>query len=87
MFTSFSIMLQQFFGAATKLASALEKGASALDHLGGWTNDTAAAFADQAKFEREKKLAILAHNRAQQAITLAATNGQVEVEEPAQTVA
>ena len=83
MFTSFSQMLQQIFGMFTKLASAGEKAASGLDHLGGWIDDTAAAFADQAKFEREKKLAILAHNRTQQAITLSNTTGQVELEEPA----
>lgn len=80
MFTAFSLMLQQLFAACTKLASAMEKGASALDHLGGWTNDTAASFADQARVEREQKLQVLNHNRDQQKIALANTQGQVQVD-------
>lgn len=83
MFTGFSLMLQAFFRALTKLASALERTASAGDHLAGWMDDTAATFADQARIEREKKLAVLNHNRDQQAITLANTTGQVNTEEPA----
>lgn len=87
MFTAFSLMLQQLFAACTKLASAMEKGASALDHLGGWTNDTAASFADQAREEREQKLAILKHNRKQKQIELDRTTGQVPLEEAAPVAA
>lgn len=82
MFTAFSMMLQQIFSMFTKLASAGEKAASALDHLGGWTEDTAASFADQAKADREQKLAILSHNRKQKQIELDRTIGQVSTEEP-----
>jgi hypothetical protein len=80
MFTSFSLMLQQIFSMFTKLASAGEKAASALDHLGGWTDDTAAAFADQARVEREQKLAILNHNMAQRKLALARTVGEVSLD-------
>lgn len=81
MFTSFSQMLQQIFGMFTKLASAGEKAASGLDHLGGWVDDTAASFADQAKADRQMKLAILNHNRKQKQIELDRTVGQVATEE------
>ncbi len=78
MFTGFSLMLQAFFRALTQLATGLEKFASAFDSVGGWTKATAEAFADQAEVEREQKLAVLKHNRDEQAKTLANTSGQVQ---------
>ena len=59
MFKMLGITIAQILAAITKLGSAAEKTASALDHLAGWGDDTAAAFADEAKVERQKKLAIL----------------------------
>lgn len=72
MFSALAAALIQMFNAIAKLGSAAEKGASALDHLAGWGNDTAATFADEARIEREKKLAALIHSREQQAKALAA---------------
>lgn len=62
LFTGFSLMLQAAFRALTKTATAAEKLASAGDHLAGYLDDTAATFADQARVEREEKMAIFEHN-------------------------
>ena len=81
MFTGFSIMLQAIFRAFTNVATMLEKFASAGNRVAEWTDDTAAAFADTARIEREQKLAVHKHNLAQQKIRLAATQGEVATEE------
>ena len=57
MFTECSNMIKGTFRAGTKLASALEKGASAIDHLAGWADQTAGAFADTAAGDRAIALA------------------------------
>ena len=74
MFTNISLMIQAICRAVTKLAGAAEKGASAVDHLAGWADDTAAAFADQARVDREARLEILNAQLAKQKAALAAGN-------------
>jgi hypothetical protein len=83
MFTGFSIMLQAFFRALTNVATMFEKFASAGNHIASWTDETSASFADQARVERQQKLAVLKHNRDQKQIELANTTGQVQTEAPA----
>lgn len=83
MFTGFSIMLQAFFRALTNMATMIEKFASAGNRIAEWTDDTAASFADQARVEREQKLAVHKHNIAQQKIRLANTQGEIVTEAPA----
>lgn len=52
-------MFKQFFMAITVLFMAAEKSAKAIDHLATWSEETAGAFADEARIERAKKLANL----------------------------
>lgn len=66
LFTGISVAIQAIFRAITKTATAVEKVASAGDHLGGYLEATAASFVDQATAEREEKLAVLKHNLAEQ---------------------
>lgn len=49
-------MFTQLFSFITKLFSACEKGASAIDHLGTWADESAGAFADEARITRQAKL-------------------------------
>lgn len=52
-------MFKQLFLSITLFFVALEKTASATNHLATWGDETAAAFADEARIERQKKLALL----------------------------
>lgn len=52
-------MFKQLFSAITLFFVATEKVASASNHLATWADETAAAFADEARIERQKKLANL----------------------------
>lgn len=52
-------MFKQLFSAITLFFVATEKVASASNHLATWADETAAAFADEARIERQKKLATL----------------------------
>ena len=52
-------MFKQLFVAITVYFTALERSAKAVDHLAQWAEETSAAFADEARIERQKKLAIL----------------------------
>ena len=52
-------MFKQLFSAITLFFVATEKVASAANHLATWGDETAAAFADEARIERSKKLAKL----------------------------
>ena len=52
MFNSFFRMLAMFFSAG-------EKAASSLDHLAGWADDEASAFADKARVNRSAEMAQL----------------------------
>ena len=52
-------MFKQFFAMFAILFSAGERGASALNHLAIAMDETAAAYADEQRIERSKKLATL----------------------------
>ena len=52
-------MFKQLFTAITLFFVATEKIASASNHLATWADETSAAFADEARIERQKKLALL----------------------------
>ena len=52
-------MFKQLFSAITLFFVATEKLASASNHLATWADETSAAFADEARIERQKKLATL----------------------------
>jgi hypothetical protein len=52
-------MFKQLFIAITTYFTALEKTAKAVNHLADWAEETSAAFADEARIERQKKLALL----------------------------
>lgn len=52
-------MFKQLFSAITLFFVATEKLASASNHLATWADETSAAFADEARIERQKKLANL----------------------------
>lgn len=51
--------LAALFAAVQMLGGAATKAASALDHLGGWCEETAGSFADQAREERKQAMAAL----------------------------
>jgi hypothetical protein len=59
MFTSIGAAVIKFCAALTMLFSAAEKGAKSLDHLAGWAEETAGAFADEARITRKAKHAAL----------------------------
>lgn len=48
--------LNQFFTAVTVFFSAFEKTAKAVEHLATWSEESAGAFADQARIDRADKL-------------------------------
>lgn len=52
-------MFNQFFAMLATLFSAGEKGAKALDHLATWGEETAGAFADEARINRRASLKAL----------------------------
>jgi hypothetical protein len=49
-------MFKQLFNAFTVLFMAVEKGASAINHLTTWSEETAASFADEARVQRQAKM-------------------------------
>lgn len=49
-------MFKQFFLAITSFFIALEKTANATVHLSTWAEESAGAFADQARIERQAKM-------------------------------
>ncbi len=59
MFTAIGQAVIQFCATLVTLFSAAQKGAQALDHLGGWAEETAGAFADEARVNRKAKHAAL----------------------------
>lgn len=52
-------MLKQIFTAITVFFGSVEKLAKASDHLSTWAEETAGAFADEAREQRKLKLAAL----------------------------
>lgn len=49
-------MFKQLFSAFTTFFLALEKVAQASNHLATWSEETAGAFADEARIQRQAKL-------------------------------
>ena len=52
MFKEIGLAIRALFSALTTLFGAFNKGASAVDHLAEWANETAGAFSDEARQER-----------------------------------
>ena len=52
MFTAVGVCVRQLFAMITVLFSAGEKTATAIQHLAIWGEETAGAFADQARIDR-----------------------------------
>lgn len=52
MFTAVGVCVRQLFAMITVLFSAGEKTATAIEHLAIWGEETAGAFADQARIDR-----------------------------------
>lgn len=52
-------MLQSFYTAAGTLASAVNRGAQALDNLGQWAEEQTATFVDEARLDRQAKVEAL----------------------------
>ena len=50
-------MFRQMFLALQTLFSAAEKGAKALEHLASWAEEAAGTYADEARFERQERIA------------------------------
>lgn len=69
-------MLSILWAALGSFFSAFEKFGSALNHLGGWAEEAAAAIADEARMERQQKLAVLS-------ASLRATNSNIAATEAA----
>ena len=53
------IALKQLFMACATLFGAIDKSAKALDHLATWAEESAGAFADEARENRKKNLKLL----------------------------
>lgn len=49
-------MLKQVYGAISAIASAVGRGANALDNLGQWAEEQTATFVDEARVERQAKI-------------------------------
>lgn len=76
MFKAIGLAIAQAMAALSTLFGAAEKGARALDHLAAWSEETAGAFADESRVERQKKAALLKHQLEEQAKELAAAEKQ-----------
>ena len=50
-------MLHTIYNAIGAMASAVYRGASALDNLGQWAEEQTGSFVDEARMDREEKLA------------------------------
>lgn len=56
-------MFRQMFLALQTFFSAAEKGAKALEHLAEWAEEASATYADEARIERQQRIAALKHQR------------------------
>jgi len=63
-------MFTQLFSSITVFFTAWEKLAKAILHLCTWAEKAAEAYADEATIEREAKLAVRMHDRAQAQLAL-----------------
>lgn len=52
MFKEIGLAIRALFAGLTVLFGAFSKGASAIDHLAEWADETAGAFSDEARQER-----------------------------------
>jgi hypothetical protein len=72
---SFSLALKSIFGFVITSATALEKVAKAADNLGDWAVESTGTFVDEARLDREDKIADIkarmAAKRAAQATQVA----------------
>ena len=50
-------MFRQLFQALKTLFSAAERSARALEHLASWAEEAAQTYADEARFERQERIA------------------------------
>jgi len=64
-FTMFN-MFRQMFLAFQTLFSAFEKSAKALEHLASWGEEAAGTYADEARLERQQRIAELRRQRQEQ---------------------
>jgi hypothetical protein len=71
----FFAMLHQIYASVGALFSAVTHGANALDNLGIWAEEQTGTFVDEAREDRQVKLAEMRHKRAQ----LVASRAQAEV--------
>jgi formylmethanofuran dehydrogenase subunit A len=58
-------MLHGIYGAIAAFASALQRGANAIDNLGKWAEEQTSVFVDEARIDREMKLEELEQRRAE----------------------
>lgn len=87
MFKEIGLAIRALFHAFTTLFGAFDKGASAVDHLADWANQTAAAFSDEAKMTREMQAieAAAAQRTTVAALKAAATSSATVVKAPTTT--
>lgn len=64
----FFAMLHQVYGAVGTMASAVQRGANAIDNLGQWAEEQTATFVDEARLERAEKVAQIKRRLAEQAL-------------------
>lgn len=62
-------MFSQFFAAIASFFSAAEKLGSAANHLGTWADESAGAFADEARIQRTQKRMLLDSDTHRLALT------------------
>lgn len=62
-------MFRQMFIAITTIFASLEKLAKASDHLSTWAEESAGAFADEARMQRQAKLRLLQRQADAEVVT------------------
>lgn len=80
MFNAITAAFTAFFSMITKLCGAGEKAAGAVDELAGWANESAAAFHDESKHNRQLTLEEMAFKRSQKKKELDALRQAAEAE-------
>lgn len=78
----FFAMLHSIYNMLGTLASAFGRGAQALDNLGAWAEEQTATFVDEARIERQQKIADLMARRKEgtQLLTAQATDVAIKNE-------
>lgn len=72
-------MLHQIYNAVGTLASAVGRGANALDNLGKWAEEQTGTFVEEAQIERQAKIAELRARAAKQAKEIQLIENQAEL--------